>query len=115
MEADSIVELHLIRSMRAAVELLEEVLKSWIIESERGSPDWKIPEVGWRKIKGFEFQEALRSREVLERMNRKRSSLLCPDFDIHVSSFTRLGTDCECGELTRTVYERGDLPRTFCF
>ena len=85
---------HLIRSMRAAVELLEEIVKSWMANSERSSGK-KVPEVDWRKMKALEFQETLRSREVLERTIRDRSCLLCPDFDTHVRSFARLGTVVE--------------------
>lgn len=83
METGSIVDRHVIRSMRAAVQLLGEVVKSWIIDSERGSSDRKVPEVDWRKMKGLEFQETLQSRGVLERLNKGRSCLLCPDFDVH--------------------------------
>ena len=70
-------------------------MKSWIVDSEKGTSNRKIPEVDWRKMRSLEFQETLRSREVLERTNKERSSLLCPDFAIHVSSFARLGTDCK--------------------
>ena len=81
--------------MRGAITLLEEVVRSWIVDSEKGSSDHKVPEVDWRKMKALEFQETLLSRAALERANRGRSSLLCQDFDIHVRSFTRSGTDSE--------------------
>lgn len=90
------MERHLIKPMRTAVELLGEVVKSWIVDSERRTSDRKIPEVDWRKMRSLEFQETLQSRGVLERANRDRSCLLCPDFDSHVSPFARLGTELEC-------------------
>lgn len=90
------MEHHLTRSLRAAVKQLEEVVKSWIADSERGTSGRKIPEVDWRKMRSLEFQETWQSREVLERINPGRSCLLCPDFDTHVSSFARLGADLEC-------------------
>lgn len=86
----------MIQPMRAAVKLLGEVVQSWIVDSEKGGSDRGVPEVDWRKMKSFEFQETLQSRGVLEKKNLGRSCLLCPDFDIHVSSFARLGTDIEC-------------------
>jgi len=90
------VERHLIRPMRATVELLEEVVRSWIVNSEGKSSDWKIPEVDWRKMKSLDFQEVLQSRGALEKINSNRSCLLCPDFGVHVSSFAYIGTDFEC-------------------
>jgi antiviral helicase SKI2 len=92
VEANSIKKQKLIRPMRTAVELLEEVVQSWIADS-KGASERKIPEVDWRKMKALEFQETLQSRGELERKNRDRSCLLCPDFDIHVGSFARSGTD----------------------
>ena len=89
------MERHIIRPMRTAVKHLGEVVESWIIDSEKGPSDRKIPEVEWRKMRSLEFQETLQSRGVLERVNHERSCLLCPDFDIHVSLFVRLGTDLE--------------------
>jgi len=81
------VERHLIRPMRATVELLEEVVRSWIVDSEGESSDRKIPEVDWGKMKFLDFQETLQDRRVLEMINRDRSCLLCSDFGVHVSSF----------------------------
>lgn len=72
--------------MRAAVDLLQEVVRSWLVDSEAGSPDWKMPEVDWGRMKTLEFQETLQYRRVLEQINCSRSCLLCPDFDAHVSS-----------------------------
>lgn len=92
MEADSIVERHLIRPMRATVELLEEVVRSWIASSEGGSSDRRIPEVDWGKMRSLDFQETLQYRAVLDKMNCSRSCLLCPDLDTHVSSFAFLST-----------------------
>lgn len=83
VELDSIAERHVIGPMRAAVELLGEIVKSWIVDSEKGAPNWKIPEVDWRKMRSLEFQETLQSRGVLERSNYGRSCLLCPEFDVH--------------------------------
>ena len=80
------MERHLIRPMQTTVELLEEVVRSWIIDSE-GSPDRKIPEVDWGKMRSLDFQETLQYRRVLEKINCGKSCLLCPEFDIHVSSF----------------------------
>lgn len=77
----------LIRPMRATVELLEEVVRSWIVDSEGESSDRGIPEVNWGKMRSLDFQETLQDRRVLEMFNRDRSCLLCPDFDVHVSSF----------------------------
>ena len=82
--------------MRATVELLEEVMRSWIVDSERESSDRKIPEVDWGKMRSLDFQETLQYRKVLEKVNCDRSCLLCPDFDIHVSSFAYIGTVFEC-------------------
>lgn len=82
-------------TIQGAVEQLEEIVKSWIVNSERGISNRKIPEVDWGKVRLLEFQETLLSRGVLEGENRDRSCLLCPDFDKHVSSFARIGTDCE--------------------
>ena len=79
------MERHLIRPMREAVKDLEEVVRSWVIDSERESSGRKIPEVDWRKMKSLHFQEALQSRGALEARNSNRSCLLCPDFDLHVS------------------------------
>ena len=92
---DSIVKNGVARSAQSAVELLGETVKSWIGDSERGTSGRKIPEVDWR-VKSLDFQETLQSRGVLERTNGDRSCLLCPDFDIHVSLFARLGTGFEC-------------------
>lgn len=85
--------------MRAAVELLEQVVQSWIADS-KGASERKIPEVDWRRMKALDFQEILQSRGALERKNRDRSCLLCPEFDIHVSSFACSGTEFGC-ELNR--------------
>lgn len=79
------MERNLIRPMRTTVELLEEVVRSWVRDSEEDSTGRKIPEVDWRKMKSLNFQEALQSRGALEERNRNRSCLLCPDFDLHVS------------------------------
>ena len=79
------MERHLIRPMRETANHLQEVVRSWVVDSERGSSDRKIPEVDWRKMKSLNFQEALRSRGTLEERNSNRSCLLCPEFDVHVS------------------------------
>lgn len=76
--------------MQATVELLQEVVRSWVGDSEGKSSDRRIPEVDWRKMKSLGFQEALQSRGALEKMNGNRSCLLCPDFDIHVSKSVRV-------------------------
>ena len=81
------MERHLIRPMQETVELLEEVVRSWIVDSKGESSNRKIPEVDWGKMKFLDFQETLQDRRALEMINRDRSCLLCPDFDIHVSSF----------------------------
>jgi hypothetical protein len=81
--------------MRSAVDLLEGIVKSWVINSEGESSDRKIPEVDWRKMKSLAFQETLQSRGILEEINSNRSCLLCPDFDVHVSSF-RLSRTGRC-------------------
>ena len=79
------MERHLSNPMRAAVKHLEQVVRSWVADSEGESSDRKIPEVDWRKMKSLNFQEALQSRGALEERNNNRSCLLCPDFDEHVS------------------------------
>lgn len=96
VEPDPIVERHLIRPMQATVQLLEEVVRSWVVESEGKSSDRKIPEVDWRRMKSLSFQEVLQSREVLEKTNSHRSCLLCPDFDVHVSPPGCHEPDDEC-------------------
>lgn len=90
------MERHLIRPMRETIELLEECVRSWVVDSEKEASDRKIPEVDWRKMRSLDFQEILQSRGVLEKINNGRSCLLCPDFDIHVSHFACLGADYEC-------------------
>jgi hypothetical protein len=102
------VERH-VRPIRDAVKQLEEITKSWIVDSERGTSDRKIPEVEWRKMRSLEFQETLLSRGALEKANRDRSCLLCPDFDTHVSPFARLGTEVE------RLYDGGAPPRLSVF
>ena len=79
------MERHLIRPMQATIELLEEVVRSWMVDSKGEPSDRKIPEVDWRKMKSLDFQEALRSRGILEERNSNRSCLLCPEFNVHVS------------------------------
>jgi hypothetical protein len=98
VEPDSIVERHIIRPMKETVKNLEEVMRSWIVDSERESSDSDrtIPEVDWGKMRSLDFQETLRSRRILEKNNSNRSCLLCPDFDIHVSTLAYIGTGFEC-------------------
>lgn len=90
------MERHIIRPMQATVELLGEVMRSWIVDSEKESSDRKVPEVDWGKMRSLDFQETLQYLRILEKTNRDRSCLLCPDFDIHVSPLAYLGTGFEC-------------------
>lgn len=81
--------------MRETVKLLEEIVRSWVVDSEGEPSDRKIPEVDWGKMRSLDFQETLQYRAVLVEINHNRTCLLCPDFDIHVSSFAWLGTGFE--------------------
>lgn len=64
--------------MNDAANLLKGVLSEWCA---LGS----IPEVDWRRIRLLDFQEALRTRNMLVTQLDGVACTLCEDFDHHVS------------------------------
>lgn len=63
--------------MNNAVATLNEIAKDW---ATSGS----VPEVDWSRIRAFEFQEALKSRNDLAQKLAGKACLSCDNFKDHV-------------------------------
>ena len=64
--------------MNNAVAALNELAKTWV---QNGT----VSEVDWSRLRGLEFQEALRLRENLAKKLEGSACVLCADFKDHVS------------------------------
>jgi antiviral helicase SKI2 len=62
--------------MKDVIAALQTFVQEW-------SAVATIPEVDWRRLRGLEFQEVLRSRDSVAEQSRKRQQL-CPHFSEHV-------------------------------
>ncbi|PPQ90945.1 hypothetical protein CVT25_008256 [Psilocybe cyanescens] len=78
VQVNDIVDRHLISRMKDAIASLQSVVDEW---SSAGS----IPEVDWSRIRALEFQEVLRSRNLLVKQVQNNRCVLCPEFDHHVA------------------------------
>jgi antiviral helicase SKI2 len=80
VDTDAITERHIIRPMKEAAGLLDEITRSW------ASSDMDvIPEVDWSRMRSLSFQETLQSRMEMEKKLGHRACELCANFDSHVS------------------------------
>ncbi|EIN14380.1 antiviral helicase [Punctularia strigosozonata HHB-11173 SS5] len=78
VDADAIATIHKIAPMRDAAVSLASVVEEWITGG-------CIPEAEWVKMRSLEFQELLRSRDVIAQRLSGRACTLCADFEKHYS------------------------------
>lgn len=76
VEVDAIVQQRLISRMNAAIKVLQSFVDEWIIAKV-------IPENDWGRMRGFDFQELLRTRNILTKQLESRNCTQCDDFDDH--------------------------------
>lgn len=81
VQVNDIVDRHLISRMKDAIASLQSVVEEW---SSAGF----IPEADWSRMRALEFQEVLRSRNLLVKQIQNNRCVLCPDFDHHVPLFS---------------------------
>lgn len=86
MDITGIVDTHLISRMRDGINALQSLLDEWL-------PNNTIPEVGWERLRAFEFQENLRMRDAAAQSLQKMTSPLCPQFRDHARSISGLERD----------------------
>jgi hypothetical protein len=63
--------------MRDGINALQSLIEEWL-------PTNAIPEVGWERLRAFEFQENLRLRDSAAQSLQKATSPLCAQFHEHV-------------------------------
>lgn len=78
VEVDSIVERHLISRMRESIAAIQTLVNEWLAIGT-------VPENDWSRMRALDFQEILRSRDILIESSRNRSCEVCGDFERHVS------------------------------
>jgi len=76
VDADAIVDRHIISSMRDVMKSLAEIVEAWV-------PTGIVPEVEWVRMRSLDFQEVLRSRNELARRLNKYACKLCSEFEHH--------------------------------
>lgn len=79
VDAEMIVEKLRISYMRDAVQQLLTVVDEWCDGASK-----IVPEVDWSKMRLLDFQESLRSRELLTKRLVDKSCTLCENFATHV-------------------------------
>ncbi|KAJ2923033.1 hypothetical protein H1R20_g14061, partial [Candolleomyces eurysporus] len=76
VDVTGIVDIHLISRMRDGINALQSLIEEWL-------PTNAIPEVGWERLRAFEFQENLRLRDAAAQSLKKATSPLCAQFHEH--------------------------------
>ncbi|KAJ2918359.1 hypothetical protein MD484_g2046, partial [Candolleomyces efflorescens] len=76
VDVTGIVDIHLISRMRDGINALQSLIEEWL-------PGNAIPEVGWERLRAFEFQENLRLRDAAAQSLQGATSTLCAQFDEH--------------------------------
>jgi antiviral helicase SKI2 len=76
VDVDGVVDRHLISRMKDGIAELRLLLDEWLLSGF-------IPEVDWERIRDLEFQEMLRSRDVMIDQLSTRGCKLCPEFFDH--------------------------------
>ncbi|KAJ3535718.1 hypothetical protein NMY22_g6357 [Coprinellus aureogranulatus] len=76
VDVTGIVDTHLISRMSDGVKALRALAEEWIANRT-------IPEVGWERLRAFEFQENLRLRESAIQSLQATMCLQCPQFQDH--------------------------------
>lgn len=66
--------------------LMLEIINSLQILVQKWGSARNIPEVNWGRVRTLDFQDALRTRNDLDRRREGLSCTLCGEFDDHVSS-----------------------------
>ncbi|KAF8963922.1 antiviral helicase [Flammula alnicola] len=76
VNVNDIVDRHLISRMREGIAALQSIVQEWMATGT-------VPEVDWSRMRALEFQEILRSRDLLVKGLKDKKCLLCPDFSDH--------------------------------
>lgn len=78
VDVDGVVDRHLISRMKDGIAELRLLLDEWLLSG-------CIPEADWERIRDLEFQETLRSRDVVIGQLSTRACRLCPEFLDHLA------------------------------
>ncbi|KAG7452119.1 antiviral helicase [Guyanagaster necrorhizus] len=78
VDANTIIDRHIISAMREGVAALVSMVSEW---SRAGN----IPEVEWGKMRSLDFQEVLRRRSAYLQRIKSRTCFLCEKFEDHYS------------------------------